>query len=65
VDLKSDRQREVLQVQGAYAEDGAGPDVAVELAEELRLTAEWLGLVGIDVAERGDLAGALRSALRR
>jgi uncharacterized protein YcaQ len=55
----------VLQVQGAYAEDGAGPDVAVELAEELRLTAEWLGLVGVDVAERGDLAGALRSALRR
>jgi uncharacterized protein YcaQ len=65
VDLKSDRQREVLRVQGAYAEDGAGPDVAVELAEELRLTAEWLGLVGVDVAERGDLAGALRSALRR
>lgn len=65
VDLKSDRQREVLRVQGAYAEDGAGPDVAVELAGELRLTAEWLGLVRVDVAERGDLAGALRSALRR
>jgi uncharacterized protein YcaQ len=64
VDLKSDRQAGVLRVQGAYAEAGVDPAyVAAELAEELSLAAAWLGLTGVQVGRRGDLAGVLRAAL--
>jgi uncharacterized protein YcaQ len=60
VDLKSDRAAGVLRVQGAFAEpDVDVPRVAGELAAELRTMAEWLGLDGVRVAGRGDLAGAL------
>jgi uncharacterized protein YcaQ len=65
VDLKSDRQAGVLRVRGAFAQPHADRDhVARELAEELRLLSEWLGLGGVTVARKGDLAGALRKALR-
>jgi hypothetical protein len=64
VDLKSDRQAGVLRVQGAFAEADVEPlRVAAELAEELRLVADWLGLDGVVVSPRGDLAGPLRSAV--
>jgi uncharacterized protein YcaQ len=64
VDLKSDRQAGVLRVQSAFAEEGAdGSHVAAELAEELRLLSEWLGLGGVAVAHKGDLAAPLRRAL--
>jgi uncharacterized protein len=64
VDLKSDRQAGVLRVQAAFAELGADPaHVAAELAEELRLLSEWLGLGGVAVARKGDLAPALRKEL--
>jgi uncharacterized protein len=64
VDLKSDRQAGVLRVQGAFAEPGADRvDVATELAEELQLLSEWLGLGGVSVARKGDLASTLRKAL--
>lgn len=65
VDLKSDRQAGVLRVQAAYAEAGADiPHVTRELAAELELCAHWLGLTGgVTVADRGDLAPALASAL--
>ncbi|HEU5006041.1 MAG TPA: winged helix-turn-helix domain-containing protein [Jatrophihabitantaceae bacterium] len=64
VDLKSDRQAGVLRVQGAYLEDGADPyDTARELAAELAITAQWLGLDGVRVAGRGDLAHDLTKAL--
>ncbi len=58
VDLKSDRQRGVLLVQGAFAEDHADRDqVAPELAAELRVVADWLGLTaGVEVRPHGDLA---------
>ncbi|MCU1657915.1 MAG: hypothetical protein JWO57_2571 [Pseudonocardiales bacterium] len=63
VDLKSDRQAGVLRVQGAYLEDGQDPYyVASELAEELAITARWLGLDGVVVAPRGDLAPDLAKA---
>ncbi len=65
VDLKSDRQAGVLRVQGAYLEDGHDPHhVATELAEELAITAAWLGGLGggVEVAPRGDLAPALAAA---
>ncbi|RZQ59789.1 winged helix-turn-helix domain-containing protein [Amycolatopsis suaedae] len=61
VDLKSDRAAGLLRVHGAFAEDGADQArVAAELAGELRLMAGWLGLSGVAVGERGDLAPALR-----
>ena len=64
VDLKSDRQAGVLRVQGAYAEDGVDTGrVASELAAELELVAGWLGLGGVVVVGRGDLAGPLAGAL--
>jgi uncharacterized protein len=60
VDLKSDRRRGALLVQSAFAEDGVErAHVAGELAAELRLVADWLGLGDIAVADRGDLAAEL------
>ena len=65
VDLKSDRQAGVLRVRGAFAEPGVdSAHVAAELADELRLLSDWLGLGAVSVARKGDLATALRSALR-
>jgi len=64
VDLKSDRQAGVLRVVGAFAEPGIeGGVVARELADELRLVSEWLGLGGVEVARKGDLAPALGKAV--
>jgi uncharacterized protein YcaQ len=64
VDLKSDRQAGVLRVLGAFAEPGVEEGVvARELADELRLVSEWLGLGGIEVERKGDLAPALRRAV--
>ena len=57
VDLKSDRQAGVLRVVGAFAEPGVEEGVvAHELADELRLVSEWLGLGGVEVGRKGDLA---------
>jgi hypothetical protein len=65
VDLKADRAAGVLRVPGAFLEPGADmPRVTVELAEELATMAEWLGLSGVEVGDRGDLAGPLRIACR-
>jgi uncharacterized protein YcaQ len=66
VDLKSDRQAGVLRVQAAFVEDSADPYyVAEELAAELVLTAGWLGLSGVEVAPRGDLAAELDAAVKQ
>jgi uncharacterized protein len=66
VDLKSDRQKSALLVQGAFAEAGVDRSlVAQELAAELTLVADWLGLERIEVSTRGDLAAELRAALKR
>jgi uncharacterized protein len=63
VDLKADQQRRVLLVQGAFLEPGTPLATVVgELAAELRQLATWLGLETIEVADRGDLAPALRRA---
>ena len=65
VDLKSDRAAGVLRVQGAFAEEDA--DVArvlPELAAELKHMAEWLGLSGVAVGTRGDLARPLAKLVR-
>jgi uncharacterized protein YcaQ len=71
VDLKSDRSAGgggLLVVRAAWAEPAAGPgtprhaEVAAELAAELTVTAEWLGLDAVAVEPRGDLAAALLRA---
>jgi uncharacterized protein YcaQ len=60
VDLKADRKAGVLRVQAAHSEGVAPPAAVVpELAEELALMAGWLGLAGVAVVDRGDLAAAL------
>ncbi|MGH2914291.1 MAG: winged helix-turn-helix domain-containing protein [Solirubrobacteraceae bacterium] len=67
VDLKSDRARGVLLVQGAFAEPDIDTHyVAGELAAELALVAGWQGLgAGVEVRPNGDLAPALLAALGR
>ncbi|ASR35352.1 hypothetical protein BAY61_10490 [Prauserella marina] len=62
VDLKADRARGVLRVQGAFLEPGADQArVASELAGELRLMAAWQELDGVVAGQRGDLAAPLRA----
>jgi uncharacterized protein len=64
VDVKADRAAGVLRVPGAFAEPGVDQRrVVAELAEELRLMADWLGLERVVVGERGDLARALGKAV--
>jgi uncharacterized protein YcaQ len=64
-DLKSDRQRSVLMVQGAFLEPGQDARrVAPHLADELRCMQTWLSLDRIEVAGRGDLAPELRRCMR-
>jgi uncharacterized protein len=60
VDLKADRARGVLRVNAAWIESGHDEfDVATELASELKILAEWLGLGTVEILPRGDLAPAL------
>jgi uncharacterized protein YcaQ len=64
VDLKADRQRGVLLVQSAWSESETDPDeVALNLAAELAELATWLGLAGVEVGGRGDLAPKLTTML--
>ncbi|MGI9648278.1 MAG: winged helix-turn-helix domain-containing protein [Acidimicrobiia bacterium] len=64
VDLKADRKAGVLRARGTFIEEGQDPSgVAAELAAELHLMAEWLGLDEVHVASKGNLSGALRKAV--
>ncbi|BBX97394.1 winged helix-turn-helix domain-containing protein [Mycobacterium lacus] len=66
VDLKADRAADTLRVLGAFGEPGTSrARVAAALAGELESMAAWLGLGGVTVSDRGDLAGELRTAARR
>ncbi|MDM9560933.1 winged helix-turn-helix domain-containing protein [Bordetella petrii] len=63
VDLKADRKGSVLIAQACHAEPGAGAATPAKLAAELERMAGWLGLGGVRVEKRGDLAAALAAAL--
>ncbi|MGZ4766236.1 MAG: winged helix-turn-helix domain-containing protein, partial [Ilumatobacteraceae bacterium] len=64
LDMKSDRQRGALLVQGSFTEPGVPPGpLADDLAPELHDMARWLGLDSVDVGPRGDLASTLREAV--
>jgi uncharacterized protein YcaQ len=66
VDLKADRASDSLRVVGAFGEPDVAPGrVAEALVGELVSMASWLGLGGISVSGRGDLAPELRAAEKR
>jgi uncharacterized protein YcaQ len=66
VDLKADRAADALHVVGAFVEPDRSPSrVAAPVVGELETMAGWLGLGGVTVGERGDLAGELRSVIAR
>jgi len=63
-DLKADRARKTLMVQGAFLEPGQHTRrVAPELVSELRHMQTWLELGNIEVGDRGDLATSLRKSV--
>ncbi|MGA8544198.1 MAG: crosslink repair DNA glycosylase YcaQ family protein [Mycobacterium sp.] len=65
VDLKADRTADALHVVAAFIEPDRSPSqVAAALADELAAMASWLGLAGVTVGKRGDLAGELRKKLQ-
>ena len=65
VDLKADRKASTLMVQASYVEAGCdAADVAAALAAELRSMAAWLSLDAFAVARKGNLAQALKRAVR-
>jgi uncharacterized protein len=65
VDLKADRAADALHVVGAFVEPDRPPSrVAAALADELETMAAWLGLSGVTVGDRGDLASELRGRLQ-
>jgi len=63
VDLKANRQVGVLRVQAAWRERDATAETPERLAVELRRMAGWLGLGGVEVAGKGDLAEALAAVV--
>ena len=66
VDLKSDRKVGQLVAQSAHLEPWAAEDeVAPALAAELTAMAGWLGLSGVSVMRKGELAAALGQAIAK
>ncbi|MGI9624379.1 MAG: winged helix-turn-helix domain-containing protein [Acidimicrobiales bacterium] len=65
-DLKTHRDRGVLEVVGSYCEDGEDPgEVAPAAAQELLALATLVGVDSVSVNKRGNLSGPLNAALKR
>ena len=67
VDLKADRGSGELLVQSSWIEAAAEPrraEVVARLLTELRVMADWLGLSGVSVSDKGTLAADLAVLLR-
>lgn len=63
-DLKADRANATLLADGVFAESDTDLDrVAAEIAEELRIMADWLELEHVEVGSRGGLANRVRRAV--
>jgi uncharacterized protein YcaQ len=70
LDLKADRKARVLRVEAAWREETVArgarrrsdDDVAAAMAIELETMRGWLGLEGVTVAQRGNLAADLAAA---
>jgi len=64
LDVKSDRDGRKLAVIGSFAEESHDPaGIADDVAAEVTRMAGWLGLDGVRVDRRGNLATALRAAI--
>ncbi len=64
VDLKADRKAGQLLARGVFGEEGIDQaDVAPALAKTLMEMAEWLGLDGVTVAKKGNLARAVKACV--
>ena len=65
VDLKADRAADTLRVIAAHGEEKIPVGAVVDdLAQELIMLRDWIGLERFELPERGDLAAPLRQALR-
>ncbi len=63
--LKADRQSGVLRANAIHHEPHADKDATAQaLSGELRLMAGWLGLPEVEAGTKGNLAPALRAALK-
>ncbi|MFT4044458.1 MAG: crosslink repair DNA glycosylase YcaQ family protein [Gordonia sp. (in: high G+C Gram-positive bacteria)] len=66
VDLKADRAAGILRVPAAYVEPGHDAAVvASRLAADLAVMANWLGLDGVVVGTKGNVASQLSAETRR
>ncbi len=61
--MKADRQAGTLRINAAWHENDVAPEPAAEaIAPTLAEMAQWLGLERVEVADKGNLARALRSS---
>ena len=66
VDLKAERKESTLWVRSAHLEEGRDSGaVARELALQLKIMSQWLGLERVRVDESGDLGRDLLAAVGR
>ena len=70
LDVRFDRERNMLEVPASWAEPASWPSGAAAetkaleaLATELHALSAWCGGEGVSVLSRGDLAGRVRTAV--
>lgn len=64
VDMKADRKAGTLLAQGSFVEDGQDPlRVGREMATQMVVMADWLGLESIEIKDNGNAAASIEKAL--